>query len=180
MKGYWENPEATRELIDDDGWFHTGDVGYLDDDGFLFITDRKKDLLITSGGKNVAPQPIEQLLVGQWSIAQAVVIGDRFPFLTALIVPRFEELPADLAKKDPTAAIEDRRLHKIIQAAIGDVNDRLSEHERIRKWRLLPREFSQEDDEITPTLKVRRRVILDRYSDLISSMYLKTQKVSAS
>jgi long-chain acyl-CoA synthetase len=179
MAGYWENPEATREMIDERGWLQTGDIGTLDDDGFLFITDRKKDLLITSGGKNVAPQPIEQHLVAQFAIAQAVVFGDRYPFLTALIVPQFEELPAALHKMSPEQALEHPELLEIVKAAVASVNARLSDHERIRKWKLLPRELSIEAGEITPTLKIRRKIVRERYAELIDSMYLKTQKVTS-
>ncbi|MEM6701370.1 MAG: long-chain fatty acid--CoA ligase [Acidobacteriota bacterium] len=178
MKGYWENPTATAEVIDEDGWFHTGDIGKIDEEGFLFITDRKKDLLITSGGKNVAPQPIEQLLVSHWAIAQAVVVGDRYPYITALIVPRFEELPPGLQRLSQKEVIEHSSLQKIIKSAVDEVNERLSEHERIRKFELLDHELSLEDGEITPTLKVRRNVVMENYSEAIASMYLKTQKVS--
>ena len=178
MKGYWENPTATAEVIDEDGWFHTGDIGKIDDDGFLFITDRKKDLLITSGGKNVAPQPIEQLLVAHWAIAQAVVVGDRYPYITALIVPRFEELPPGLQRLSHKEVIQHSSLQKIIKSAVDEVNERLSDHERVRKFELLDRELSLEAGEITPTLKVRRNVVMDNYSEAIASMYLKTQKVS--
>ncbi|REJ81486.1 MAG: long-chain fatty acid--CoA ligase [Acidobacteria bacterium] len=179
MAGYWENEEATRETIDPDGWLHTGDIGRLDDDGFLFITDRKKDLLITSGGKNVAPAPIEQHLVAQWVISQAVVFGDRYPFLTALIVPQFEELPAEIHELDRERAIEHPTLLEIVGQAVSTVNERLSDHERIRKWRLLAHELTIEKGEITPTLKVRRRQVRDRYAEVIDSMYLKTQKVGS-
>ncbi len=177
MKGYWENPDATAEVVDEEGWFHTGDIGHLDDDGFLFITDRKKDLLITSGGKNVAPQPIEQLLTAHWAIAQAVVVGDRYPFITALLVPRFEELPKGLQRLSPREIIAHSSLNKIMKAAVDEVNERLSEHERVRKFSLLEQELSLDAGEITPTLKVRRGVVLENYSELISSMYLKTQVV---
>jgi long-chain acyl-CoA synthetase len=169
---------ATAEVIDADGWFHTGDVGRLDEDGFLFITDRKKDLLVTSGGKNIAPQPIEQLLVAQRFIAQAVVVGDGYPYVTALLVPRFEELPPELAPEDVRQAVVDERVHELVEQAVHQVNRGLADHERIRNWRLLARELTIEEGEITPTLKVRRRAVLERHGELISSMYLKTQKLS--
>lgn len=177
MAGYWDNPEATASVLDDQGWFSTGDVGYLDDDGFLFITDRKKDMLITSGGKNIAPQPIEGLLTSHWSIAQAVVVGDNYPYVTALLVPRFEELQEQLPGLTPAEIAREPKAREILGAAVADVNERLSEHERIRRWTVMDREFSPENGEITPTLKVRRRVVVQRYADLISEMYLKTQKV---
>ena len=177
MKGYWENPGATAEVVDEEGWFHTGDIGELDGDGFLFITDRKKDLLITSGGKNVAPQPIEQRLTGHWAISQAVVVGDRFPYITALVVPRFEELPPGLQRLTPSEIVEHPSLQKIVQSALDEINESLSEHERVRRFTLLDRELSIEEGEITPTLKVRRNVVLENYAEQIESMYLKTQKV---
>jgi long-chain acyl-CoA synthetase len=177
MQGYWGNEEATREAVDDEGWLHTGDIGRIDADGFLFITDRKKDLLITSGGKNVAPQPIEQLLTAQPAIAQAVVVGDNYPYLTALIAPSFEDLPPELAGRSQEALLADPAFERRVDAAIDAVNAELSEHERIRNWQFLPRELSQAEGEVTPTLKVRRRIVLERYRDLVASMYLKTQKV---
>lgn len=176
MRGYWENAEASAEVIDSQGWFHTGDVGEIDQDGFLFITDRKKDLLITSGGKNIAPQPIEQYLTSRPAISQAVVLGDRYPYLTALIVPQLEDLPNRLAKLSPEELVTNEDVLDSIKAAVAKVNDRLAPHEQIRRFKLLPREFSQEQGEITPTLKIRRRIISERYNDLIESMYLKTQR----
>ncbi|HVS15011.1 MAG TPA: long-chain fatty acid--CoA ligase [Thermoanaerobaculia bacterium] len=177
MQGYWGNEEATREAIDEEGWLHTGDIGRVDGDGFLYITDRKKDILITSGGKNVAPQPIEQLLTAQPAIAQVVVVGDNYPYLTALLVPRFEDLPPPFAARSHEELLADASFEKWIDAAVDAVNAQLSEHERIRNWQYLPRELSLAEGEMTPTLKVRRRVVLERYRDLVASMYLKTQKV---
>lgn len=178
MRGYWENPEASAEVIDNDGWFHTGDIGEIDADGYLFITDRKKDLLITSGGKNVPPQPIEQHLTSQPAISQAIVFGDRYPYLTALIVPQLEDLDADIASLPPEELVEHPELNERISAAVKRVNGRLAPHEQIRKFKLLPRELTIEAQEITPTLKVRRKIVSEKYGDLVSSMYLKTQQVS--
>ncbi len=181
MKGYWGKPQATAEAIDKDGFLHTGDVGYLDGDGFLFITDRKKDIIVTSGGKNVAPQPIEGKLAATAYIAQAVVIGDRYPYLTALIVPNFENLEAYYAEKGlKSLSREEVAQHpdteKLVAEAVKKVNEELAFHERIRRFTLLAREFSLEEGELTPTMKVRRRVVAERYHDLIESMYLKTQR----
>jgi long-chain acyl-CoA synthetase len=106
MRGYWNLPEATAQAIDAEGWFHTGDVGHVDAEGFLHITDRKKDLIVTSGGKNIAPQPIEQLLTASGALAQAIVIGDNYPYLTALLVPSSEDLPAELARLSPAERIQ--------------------------------------------------------------------------
>lgn len=177
MQGYWNNDEATQEAIDADGWFHTGDVGVIDEDGYLAITDRKKDLLVTSGGKNIAPQPLEQRLTSSGVIAQAVVIGDNYPYLTALLVPNLEELPPDLAAIDPDQRIKHPRILERIEETIAHVNRQVADHERIRRWKLLPRELSLEEGEITPTLKIKRNVVLQRYEALVSSMYLKSQRV---
>jgi len=177
MQGYWDNDEATAEAIDAEGWFHTGDVGELDSDGFLKITDRKKDLIVTSGGKNIAPQPIEQLLTATGVISYAVVIGDNYPYLTALLVPNLEDLPPDLEELSPEERITQPRLLERIEATVVEVNGKVAEHERIRRWKLLPRELTLDDRELTPTLKVRRRFVLERYSDLVSSMYLKSQRI---
>lgn len=181
MKGYWNKPEATAEAIDRDGFLHTGDVGYIDADGYLFITDRKKDIIVTSGGKNVAPQPIEGKLGATAYIAQAVVIGDRYPYLTALIVPNFENLEAYFAEKGIKGlSREEMATHpdteRLVAEAVKKVNLELASHERIRRFSLLPREFSLEAGELTPTMKVRRRVVSERYRDTIEAMYLKTQK----
>jgi long-chain acyl-CoA synthetase len=177
MQGYWGNEAATSETVDDEGWLHTGDIGRLDQDGFLYITDRKKHILITSGGKNIAPQPIEQLLTAHPGIAQAVVVGDNYPYLTALIVPRLEDLPEPFAGRALEELLADADFERRIDDAIRAINAELSEHERIRNWQFLPRELTLAEGEITPTLKVRRRIVLERYRDLVASMYLKTQKV---
>jgi long-chain acyl-CoA synthetase len=184
MKGYWNNPEATAEAVDADGWLHTGDVGHLDKDGFLFITDRKKDLIVTTGGKNVAPQPIEARLATSPYIAQAVVIGDSFPYCSALIVPNFENIGAYLKEQgvDGNLSPESMAMHPmtaaLVAAAVKDANEPLAVYERIRRFTVLPREFSQEQGEITPTLKVRRRVVSQRFKDAIEEMYLKTHRTA--
>ena len=181
MRGYWNKPEATAETIDAERWLHTGDIGYLDGDGYLFITDRKKDIIVTSGGKNVAPQPIEGKLGATPYIAQAVVIGDKYPYLTALIVPNFENLEAYMAGHGgadmPREAIaRDERTERLIGEAIKQVNKELAMHERVRRFSVLTREFSLEEGELTPTMKVRRRIVGERYRELIEGMYLKTQR----
>ncbi|MGE5236112.1 MAG: AMP-dependent synthetase/ligase [Acidobacteriota bacterium] len=181
MMGYWHKPEATAEAIDKDGWLHTGDVGYIDGDGYLFITDRKKDIIVTSGGKNVAPQPIEGRLGATPYIAQAVLIGDKYPYLTALIVPNFENLEAHFAEAgrggiDRESLAEHPDTQSLIAEAVKAVNRDVAMHERVRRFSVLKREFSLEEGEITPTMKVRRRVVAERYHDLIEGMYLKTQR----
>ena len=177
MQGYWEDHDATVEVIEPDGWFHTGDIGTLDADGYLKITDRKKDLLVTSGGKNIAPQPIEQLLTSGGVIAQAVVLGDNYPYLTALLVPNLEDLPEELQGLSPQERAAHPRFLEPIEKAVRDVNRLLADHERIRRWKLLPQELTLEAGEMTPTLKIKRRVVLQRYSELVASMYLKSQRV---
>ena len=177
MQGYWRNPEATSEAIDADGWFHTGDIGRIDDDGFVFITDRKKDLLVTSGGKNIAPQPIEQMLITHPAVAQVVVVGDGYPYLNALIVPNYAEPPPRFEGMSPEELRQDPRLHETIQRLLDQTNQRLPAHERVRRYRLLERELTIEEGEITPTLKVRRKIVSERYRDVIASMYLKSQRV---
>jgi long-chain acyl-CoA synthetase len=179
MRGYWENPEATREAIDEQGWLHTGDIGRLDAGGFLFITDRKKDLLVTSGGKNIAPQPIEQALVAGGLVTQAVVVGDGYPYVTALLVPNAERLGDELGSADPAAVARDPRTQARIEELVRAVNSGLAEHERVRRFRLLDRELSVAEGELTPTLKVRRRVVAQRYADTIAAMYLKSQRLDA-
>lgn len=181
MRGYWNRPEATAEAIDAEGWLHTGDIGYLDADGFLFITDRKKDIIVTSGGKNVAPQPLEARLGTTPLIAQAVLIGDKFPYLVALVVPNFEALEQHLQEEgvkglDRQAMAEHPGTQAAIGAVIRALNAELPVHERIRRFSVLAREFSLEEGELTPTMKVRRRVIAERYHDRIEAMYLKTQR----
>ena len=177
MQGYWKKPDATAEAIDPDGWFHTGDIGRIDDDGFLYITDRKKDLLVTSGGKNIAPQPIEQMLITHPAVAQVVVVGDGYPYLNALVAPNYADPPPPFAGMDPSRLRQDPRLQEIVQGLLDRANALLPAHERLRRFRLLERELTIEDGEITPTLKVRRKVVNERYRDLIASMYLKSQRV---
>ena len=179
MQGYWRNPEATSEAIDADGWFHTGDIGRIDDDGFVFITDRKKDLLVTSGGKNIAPQPIEQMLITHPAVAQVVVVGDGYPYLNVLVVPNYAEPPPRFDGMSPEELRQDPRLHETIQRLLDQTNQRLPTHERVRRYRLLERELTIEEGEITPTLKVRRKIVSERYRDVIASMYLKSQRLES-
>ena len=161
MRGYFQNPAATAEAIDAQGWFHTGDVGVLDPDGFLTITDRKKDLLKTSGGKMVAPQNLEAALKADTAIADCVVIGDRRKYLTALIVPNPEKV-LGLSQTQAAAFIWER---------VEQVNQALAHFEQIKKITLLPEPFTLGSGELTPTLKVKRRVISEKYAAQIESMY---------
>jgi long-chain acyl-CoA synthetase len=176
MKGYFNNPEATAEAIDEEGWFHTGDVGHLDPDGFLVITDRKKDIIVTSGGKNIAPQPIENRLKTNPFFAEVVMIGDKRNFPSALVVPNFEALEAWAKKTGLQAASREELVARpeVKQHVLGLMAELLSDiaqYEKIKKVTVLPKEFTQESGELTPTLKVKRRVIADRYRDQIERMY---------
>jgi len=176
MQGYYRRPAETAAVLRD-GWFYTGDIGQLDERGYLHITDRKKELLVTSGGKKIAPQPIEERLRAHDLIGEAVLIGDKRHFPSVLIVPDFRVLGAHLGAPMPPGVPEmaARLARPDVQAlyakAIEDVNAGLAQFERIKAFRLLPREFSQENGELTPTLKVKRRVIEERYRDVIDGMY---------
>ncbi len=175
MKGYLKNEEATREAIRE-GWLHTGDIGHLDADGFLTITDRKKELLKTSGGKLVAPQPLENLLRGDRFISQAVVVGDRRKFISALIVPDFAWMESYARLKQiPFKRVEDLlenpRVLDLYRRRIQSKMRGLPSYETVKKFRLLPREMSPETGELTPTLKIRRRIVEEKHAALIESMY---------
>lgn len=182
MRGYWKKPEATAEAVDGDGWLHTGDIGRLED-GYLYITDRKKELLVTAGGKNVAPQPIEMQLATSPYIAQAVAIGDNFPYVTALITPNVEHVRAYFDEhKVGDAGADGIASHPMTEAliaqAVKEVNAQLPSYERIRRFTVLPAEFTVESGEITPTLKLKRKVIAERYRREIEEMYLKTHRTA--
>ncbi len=175
MQGYWKNPEATAATLVD-GWLLTGDVGELDSDGFLTITDRKKDLIITSGGENVAPSLLERLLVSDAYIAQAVAYGDRRKFVSALIVPNFDALAtvaADLgcAVEVKNGFIETPRLVEFLQGRIDGVMREVSRPERVKKCLVLDRAFTAAADELTATLKVRRRFITKKYTAQLEALY---------
>ena len=181
MQGYWNLPEATAEVIDADGWFHTGDIGEIDSDGFLRITDRKKELIINAYGKNVAPAPIENALKASRYIGQAVAIGDRRKFLSALLVPDFEVLKPWAEKQgigsgDMKALLRDARVRALFAQEVDAVNARLASFEKIVAWELLPDEFTLETGELTPTQKVKRRVINQKYGDVIERLYTEADK----
>ena len=181
MLGYWHKPEATKEAVDAGGWLHTGDIGHLDKDGFLFITDRKKNLIATSGGKKVAPEPIEARLRTSPYIAQAVCVGERRPYITALIVPNFENLEGYLNEHGihgPTReqVAEHPLTRALVEAAVKEANADLAPFERIRRVEILTKEFSLDAGEITPKLNVRRNVITELYQAVIDGMYLKTHR----
>jgi len=176
MLGYYKDEAATRDVLDPDGWFHTGDIGMIDEDSYITITDRKKNILVTSGGKNVAPQPVENALVTSKWIEQIVVIGDRRKFVSALVVPAFVNLE-DWAKENNLQFHSREELIAI--PAVKELYDRViaesmegfAQFEKIKKYVLLPSEFTIESGELTPSLKVKRSVVEKHYADLIESMY---------
>jgi long-chain acyl-CoA synthetase len=176
MRGYYKKPEETRETLEG-GWLRTGDIGKLDNEGFLVITDRKKDLIVTSGGKNVAPQPIENALKQNPFIANAVVIGGSRKFISALIVPDFEKLE-EYAKSAGISAVSRRDLvhdESVVRFLLGEVDrstPNLAPYEKVKKIALLERDFEIERDEITPTLKVKRNIVENKYKELIDSLYI--------
>jgi long-chain acyl-CoA synthetase len=177
MKGYWNNPESTAQAIDADGWFHTGDIGELDGDGFLKITDRKKDIIINAYGKNIAPQPLEALLKSSPYIGTPVLIGDRRKYLVALIVPNFDKLERDAKGMGVTFRsredlVANDRVRELYQREIDRLNSNLDRQEKIRRFALLPRDFTIDEDEITPSLKVKRKMIDKKYKDIIDKLYI--------
>ena len=185
MQGYWNNPEATAQAIDAEGWFHTGDIGEIDKQGFLHITDRKKDIIINAYGKNIAPQPIEALLKSSPYVGTPVLIGDRRKYLSALIVPNFEKLQRDAAAIGVNANSQEElvghdAVRKLIQDEIDRFNQNLDRQEKIRRFALLPRDFSIEEDEITPSLKVKRKNIDKKYKHIIDQLYADENLVETS
>lgn len=183
MLGYWNKPEATKEAIDEDGWLHTGDIGHLDQDGFLFITDRKKNLIATAGGKKVAPEPIEARLRASPYVTQAVCVGDNLPYITALIVPNFENLETYFKERGEVGLSREQiASHQITEAlifaAVKEVNAGLAPFERVRRFTVLPKDLTLDAGELTPTQKIRRKIVLDRYRSFIDQMYLKTHRTS--
>jgi len=177
MQGYWNNPEATAQAIDPDGWFHTGDIGELDRDGFLKITDRKKDIIINAYGKNIAPQPLEGMLKSSPYIGTPVLIGDRRKFLTAIIIPNFEKLERDASAlgiqwTNRQELVNHDKVKAIFQSELDRFNQNLDRQEKIRRFALLANDFTIENDEITPSLKVKRKVIDKKYKDVIDGMYI--------
>ncbi len=175
MKCYHEQPEATKEVLDEDGWFHSGDVGEIDSDGYLKITDRKKDIIVTAGGKNIAPQNIENQLKTHPLISQVVVHGDKRKFLSALITLDPESLARWAADKgigaDKEALTQTPEVRSAIQKAVDDLNATLPSYETIKKFKILPREFTQEGGELTPTIKIKRKVVEKRHKDILDSFY---------
>lgn len=176
MQGYYNKPEETRAVFTGDGWFKTGDIGALDKDGFLCITDRKKELFKTSGGKYIAPQPIEQAIKGSRFVSQVVLIGAERKFPAALVVPVWEQIESycklkGIEIKSRSELCHHPRIVDLIQRQIDGLTPNLAKYERIKKVALLENEFTIEGGELTPTLKVKRRVIDDKYRDVIEKLY---------
>jgi long-chain acyl-CoA synthetase len=175
MKGYYNKPEATADVLKD-GWFHTGDIGTLDDEGYLSITDRKKDLLVTSGGKKIAPQPIEATLKRSPLVAEAVLLGERRKFAAVLVVPDFPALERRLKALGRPPGTREELVTRpdvvsLYQEIVDALNRELSQFERIKRIALLPAEFTIESGELTPTLKVKRKVVEERWRDTIEALY---------
>ncbi len=173
--GYWKDQEKTDKVLID-GWLHTGDIGYFHDDGYLEITDRKKDIIVTSGGKNIAPQNIEGLIKGYPCISQAIVIGDRRKYLTCLMTLDEDSLSGfcdrlGVGRIKPQEAIENSTILEGIQNYIDKINNSLARFETIKYFKILPTGFSIETGELTPTMKVKRQVVNEKYKHIIDSMY---------
>jgi long-chain acyl-CoA synthetase len=162
--GYLKDPEATREVMLEGGWLRTGDIAEIDADGFITITDRKKDILVTSGGKNIAPQNIENDLKSSRYVSQALVLGDRRPYVAALLTLDQEEL----AKWRADGGTD---VDALVRGIVDDVNRHRSRYEQIKRFEVLPRDFSADEGEVTPTLKLRRRVVQEHFADVIERLY---------
>jgi long-chain acyl-CoA synthetase len=176
MQGYYNKPAETRAVFTEDGWFKTGDIGTLDEDGFLRITDRKKELFKTSGGKYIAPQPIEQMIKGSRFVNQVVLIGDRRKFAAALIVPDWEQLRAyaelkGIEARTPAEFCNHPRIIDLFERQVAAMTPDLAQYERVKRIALLENELTIEGDELTPTLKVKRRVVDQKYRDVIDRLY---------
>jgi long-chain acyl-CoA synthetase len=177
FQGYWNNKDATREVFDDDGWFHSGDLGELDNDGYLTITGRKKDIIVTSAGKNVAPTVLEDRIRAHWLVSQCVVVGEGRPFIAALITIDPDVFPQwkQEARKSPDSTVadlqHDPQLLAAVQAAVDDANKAVSAAESIKKFYVLPTDLAEAGGELTPTLKVKRNVVMANFADEVEALY---------
>ena len=162
--GYYSNPEATAETLTEDGWLRSGDIGVIDEDGYLSITDRKKDILVTSGGKNVSPQVIENALKASPYVSQALVVGDNRPYVAALITVDGDEVKW-------LGAPDSAEVRAAIEQVVEEVNVDLGRVEQIKRFAILPRDFSADEGEITPTLKLKRRICVEHFRDEIEGLY---------
>jgi len=176
MKGYYKKPQATAEVFTHDGWFRTGDAGYIEENGELRITERIKDLMKTSGGKYIAPQMIESTIGADHFIEQMAVIGDQRKYVTALIVPSFIALEEyakthNISFTSREDLISKPEIIEFYRQRIEEAQKELARFEKIKRFTLLPHEFTVESGEITPTLKIKRKAIADKYKDIIDAMY---------
>jgi long-chain acyl-CoA synthetase len=174
--GYWENPEATAEALEGDGWFHTGDLGEVDDEGFVKVTGRKKEILVTAGGKNVAPAVLEDRLRAHALVSQALVVGDRQPFIAALVTIDPDSFPlwakAQGKSREVADLVDDPELLAEIQRAVDEANTAVSKAESIRKFQVLADDWTEEGGQLTPSLKLKRNVVMRECKDEIASLYV--------
>ena len=174
FQGYYKNPEATKETLEG-GWLHTGDIGELDEDGYLSITGRKKDIIITAGGKNITPANLEAEIKQSQYVSQCVVIGDRRPYLVALITLDMEECAKLCEEKGWSADLAELRknegMRAIIQKHIDEINEKFARVEQVKKFEILPHDLSQETGELTPTMKVKRNVVAEKFEKDVDALY---------
>ncbi len=175
FQGYYKDPEATAEVLGADGWLASGDIAEIDADGYITITDRKKDIIVTAGGKNVAPQNLENELKNSKYVSQAMVVGDRQPYIAALITLDPEALPAWAAERglpqDMESLARADEVRELVQQVVDDVNAERSRYEQIKRFTILPRDFTMDDDELTPTLKLKRRVVAQHFGAELGELY---------
>jgi long-chain acyl-CoA synthetase len=174
--GYWQKPEANAECFDAEGWFRTGDIAHFDADGFMYITDRKKELLKTSGGKMVAPQPIENKLKNSLFVAQAALVGDKHKFISALIAPNFTALEEwarhhGIEANSRAELVADSRVIALYSEIVREVNGSLANFETLKRFRVVAEEWTQESGELTPSMKLKRRVLTGQYAGVIAELY---------
>jgi long-chain acyl-CoA synthetase len=177
FRGYWNNEKATKEVLEPDGWFHSGDIGELDNDGFLRITGRKKELIVTAGGKNVAPAVLEDRIRAHWLVSQCMVVGDNKPFIAALITLDPEAVPTWLEQHDmpadtPVADLsQNPAMIAEIQAAVDDANKAVSNAEAIKKFQILTVDWTEEGGQLTPSMKLKRNVVMAEFGDDVEALY---------
>jgi len=176
MQGYYKRPDETREAIEPDGWFHTGDIGEFDEEGYLVITDRKKNLIVLANGKKVAPQHIETRLLESPFISQVVIVGDQQNTVGALIVPAFDRVKERTAKEGATAESPENmarapEVQRLIRQEIQRLSEDFADYEKVRRFAILGSELTLEAGELTPTLKIKRRVVLEKYKDVVEGLY---------
>jgi long-chain acyl-CoA synthetase len=180
--GYYKNAQATRDVLDEDGWLHTGDVAEIDEDGFIKITDRKKDILVTAGGKKIAPQNLENQLKGSKYVSQALVVGDRRPYIAALIALDEEAIGPWATEhglpRDPGELSRSAQVHDLLQGVVDEVNRGRSGFDQIKRFAVLPRDFSADEGEVTPTLKLRRRIAEQHFAPQIDALYAEPRETS--